>query len=193
MALSLATSTPGSHSLARADVARLRLSLPFELDDGALQALQALRPGAGYEMVRGGASDDAELIQLVIFDLTRMLDEVSSFSPGKQLVADGWVPIAGCGNRGLCLYLIQLQDGLAARLHRYTGPQSEAPELEDLQLTLLDLLQCGTPKSGLRLRRRIPRRQALPALPKARARSKPTRRPLSQKERRLLARNLSLF
>lgn len=190
-----------STALAPVDIARLRLCLPFTLSDRALREVSRLSLGGGYEWRRVA---DGSAFELVLFALERVLNEVLNFSPGKELVRAGWVPVAGCGRRGRAIYFVQLLPAGFGELRRYNpgenSPCSVADDLaaavaglEPLGVQLSELFEKGAPRADLRLRRRLPHGPSAPSLVRAKPQAKPSLGRAARSEQSLRVRNLSLF
>jgi hypothetical protein len=133
----------------------------------------------------------------VLFDLERVLSEMMNFSPSRELVEHGWVPVAGCGRRGRALYFVQLLSDGFGELRRYSPRDTlRAPagvELESLGLSFGEMFEQATPRADLRLRRRLPTDHAPLSLSRTKPTNKPQVRPVRRSEQGLLARNLCLF
>jgi hypothetical protein len=121
------TSTKG-RCLAPAELARLRLVLPLRLPDFLVEQLTK-EPllGAQFEVpvtpemsalvpklrlagvaARQESAVHAETLVLACFDVPRLIAEALDFQPGATLLAQGFLPFAGCGLRGTALYFVAL-------------------------------------------------------------------------------------
>lgn len=162
------------------ELSHLQLNLPFTLGERARLELAQLRPGTGFEL----PSERGPKQTIVLFHVSRLLEEVNCFSPAKELAREGWLPVGACGRRGTNLYFVRATaEGLSA-LHLHS---KGSPSLLNTQVTLQELL-ASKPRTDLVLRRRMMRPIVLAS--KRNTPTAPTRRePRSAAH----ARNLSLF
>lgn len=184
----------GQLNLQAGELAALQLLLPFRLPEEVRTWLgSASQLGIGVTLCRQNphkhttpTPSAVEGATLQFFDKQRLLDEVSLFSPGKELAQQGWLTIAGCGKRGRDLYVVGLTDEHEGQIYLWKPTQEQ---LTPLHLSLKELAARAKPVVT-ELRRRLPGGvrsiKPPPAEPKRRPRRRPA--PLSA-----VARTLPLF
>lgn len=177
---------------------RLRLGLPFvlparlflQLTSQALLGarLEAAVQGTGYPKANGETPEPS--LRLCFFDVERLLTEALDFEPGKTLVSDGLLPIAGCGRRtaGVVLVSFACDDGAYAL--SYIDPEAPATALTEnekrgaiatrplihasgVRLNLENVLELARACPGAALRRRVLRKRRGRSLPNSADPSRP--------------------
>lgn len=128
--------------LAKAELARLRLTLPVSLPDFLVHRLstepllEARFDLPGFSSPSGASQPTRRRMEaqgglsLVCFDVSRLLSEALDFEPGASLLAEGYLPFAGCGRRGTTLFLVTLRASSTSQpgeVHTVEGQKGARP------------------------------------------------------------------
>ncbi len=111
------------------------LGCGLELSETAEPRVDAA-PGTGQ-----GVSSKPGVLprRMKVFGRGRLLDEALLFSPARELVHDGWFPIAGCGRRGLEVYFVNVRHTPGGKVGLLYVWAPDVGGLRPLNLTLDEL------------------------------------------------------